>query len=596
LYIRSLAAEVRGKVGRVSKLLLLVWFILGSIFWQLDTTRESMQPYDFVSMNLLAVPHLAVFCGLVFFAMYFDRSSLLCVLLLALYNPMILIANYPRLMFRDTYLHASPTKSILALGRIDFNRDPTYEYWPTFFFLWAMISEVTGLDLISVNYIPFLFLVLSLGLITWLFSKEVARKGYSTAWLIGPTFLAFFCNNQFNYLNFARSSATLTLMFYFLFNLMKPAKLSRKLTLLILVAFIVTAHPHQALYLVVVTLVYSIIAWIFRKQKRDIVLFFTYTIVLFFSWWLFNAGPSVSTAIGWLSDIFSPKFWVPIQEALTKLSFEPYPTWANLLRTYFKLAFIAFTSIGLLAFLAFLVLRLSKRHVPSNMAVFVIAALLSSTSMLGAFYFMPRWSAGRLTAFLALPAAFSPVVLLAELIPKGWMHNSRSKVLLLLLFTISIFFTSMVIRFEANVYFEYSDHSPEHFALAFTSFSRPTANLSSGRIITMSFYTALYYWYYDYRCQDRIWYYFDYWISPTPNLTRAMQTIDASDLALRGWRDNYETYKVLWDNNTSTAFWKTLDVHLQASMFDRTYSNGFFSLYSHATLGTVESKSQECMP
>lgn len=570
------------KIKEVIRHILLIWFVLTPLFWQINLSKGTSEPYDILCMAPYSVIHISVFYILMFISLYFEKVSLLHIVLLTLYHPFILFVNFPYLTFRDVYLHGAAVRNILAHGTFTYKRDPYANYWPLSYILWVQTAIFLTNDLVFVNYLLYLVLILALALVTYSFARELQGRGYELAQVSALLFLGLL--GQFEMKHYARTQYSLILVFYILFYFLRFKDQRGNLINLLIFFSLVTAHPHQSLYIVIFLVFYAVLCLILHKSilKETAIL----AGIAFLSWWLFRAEPSLERAYRWITSAFSYSYWEGI---IGVMSPSDLPLWGIILKRYYEFSLILFLLIAFIASVSLIKESKEKPFILSSTLTILISVFIATIIFSFILSFMPAWSIMRAVTFLALPASFSSLICFNKFIKTKQIRALVSGKLIgifLLAFIISLSFTSTTLRFENNISLGEAIHSSE---ISFLSFLYTHSPHPSN--VVSFFRTGFYYYYFDYNSIDHVEllagrsmyeYILERYggnITTSQFLSLATKVIEQSYLMLRGPRDEIDLREKYKFDEGHHIVLKRLDDKLTSTGFDNIYSNGYYSIY-----------------
>jgi len=217
----------------------------------------------------------------------------------------------------------------------------------------------------------------------------------------------------------------------------------------------------------------------------------------------------------------------------------------------------------------------------------LMAILVSAAIMLVSLLLLPDWNIARFTAFAAFPAAFSSLVLLAELRRNRTIKRfldfvgKRAIIALLLIFILSFSVGSMVLRFESNHYYGELYHPSEMTSLSFF-FSSTNSSRENSNLTIVSWRTYIYSIYFNYNYQYNV---SMVWVADlvkfagnsTALLNEYAQDINESQFVLRGMRD---TYTIISPPSYNQTVLENIDQVMLMPTFDQIYSNGNYQLFA----------------
>ena len=563
-------------IGKIVNILLLCWVALTPLFWRLDLSKQSTNFYDVFAMAPSAILHLIVFYALVLFSLFLNKFSLYHILLLGLYFPLIQLVNYPFLTIRDVYLHAGPTETIVVNGKITYPSNPWPESWPASFDLHAILSIVSGADLVNANYILYLTLVFVFILTLYIFVKAFQKKGY---WLAGCSAILFLCL-FFNYLldnfhHYSRTALGFTFLFAFFFTFMFSKGRKGLILQIMFASATITTHPFQSIALVSFCLSY----FIFAKSKR--MQFVLFSLVAFVGWFVFSGPVTFTEAASQLRNFFSPEYATPVTQTFSVIGTLPF--WGTFLRDFFKYSLAILLLFAFLSSILILHRRLVRRE-SDTIRIGLLSMLTMSIVILAGLLLLPDWGISRFTSFAAFPAAFTALIIFVDLASIERIRRLTAKVrftrrkamALLLLFATILSAVVMVLRFERNYYYGEVDHPSELSCLSFffTNDRNSSVNTVSWRT---SVYTALY------NCNSshqvlRLWYLDLNEIGNNSSrlLLLQSQLVNQSHSVIRGMRDEVDFDQV----ESPKAILKVVDEQMIGPRFDCIYSNDHYTTYS----------------
>jgi hypothetical protein len=566
---------------KVLKILIITWFVAAPLFWRLDLSKGTLGYYDTFSMAPYAVFHAAVFYVLMSVSVYFERYSLFNIFLLTSYHPVIILANYPYLTFRDVYLHGAPARTILADGHLNYTRNQEPEFWPSSFTFDALSTTVLGCDLVVANYILYISLIVALALIMFCIAKKLENRGYTWAWISPIMFLALFGNQTFSFNHYARDTHAFILLFLFFLTFIFLKGRSGSLAQLLVIMSLVTMHPFQSFYIALFLLSYIALSIIRRSahslERSSIALF---SIVAFFGWFLYEAYPHLERGLQHMIQVtFSTRFTEQLTTAPYVL--ESIPVWGEVARSYYKYSLAALISIGLIATVMIIMSRKRASQIPhiitSFMSFFIVSVLF--IFIMAA---LPGWSLSRASAFLAFPAAFWPVIGLSHIAKRKKVPlNKKLLTVATLVFITSLAFTTTILQFEGNQYFAELEHPSEFSSLSFVATHiQPPAN------ITADWRTRIYASYFLYNTTHQLLQYLSTGSvtlyardrNQTEILYSLAYTVDLSDFLIRGIRDRLMLGNQFSEDSSEILV--KLDEWLMAPGFNNIYSNGYYSIFS----------------
>jgi len=572
----------REGLARVSIVLLVVWFLLTPFFWRFEVTFVSAEYYDAFYMAPLAFVHLLIFFILVFVNLLFNRVSLLVLLLIGFYFPFIQIANYPYFTIRDVYLHAGPAQTVIDQGQIIYPKDLAPESWPTSFNLHAVLSILTGVDVITANY--FLYLGFSFIFILTLFAfvKNLEKRGFKTAGYSAILFLGLFFNHLFdNFHHYSRTTVSFTFLFLFFFVFFFVKDRRGMFLQAFFVIAIITTHPFQSIALLVFVSSYFILDY--KNRSTQFLLLFS--ILAFLIWSTFFARLPVAEGLSRISTFLTPKYMEPIAQGLG--SSQVLPWWGTLLRDFFKYSIVSLLGLGALGGVFFV---FQKRRNNENKQIFVglISFLMMSFVILLFLLLLPDWHLSRYTSFAAFPAAFTAFVLIKnmkfgkkfDLVIRNMKRYSKIIMICLLFFVITLSAVVMTMRFERNSYSGELNHPSELAALSF--FFDKDMNST---VTIVSWRTTVYSSFFNYNGTHevlRLWYQDLTGLGGNSTALLLAQTrlIDQSESVIRGLRDEFDFHQ--FDNAENVL--KTMDETYILPKFNKVYSNGYYDAYTRTRL------------
>jgi hypothetical protein len=573
----NLKAEKR-TFPKITTAVFTFWFFLVPFFWHFDISRGAYGFYDFFISSPYSLVHLIVFYILGAISVLFNRLSLYHVVLFAMYFPMIQLSNYPYLTIRDVYLHAAPTKSIVANGNLIYSNNSEVGSWPGSFCLHGIVTIILGCDLVTANYILYCFSVMVVAIFIYISGRLFQNKGFKCIWPASLLFLGLFFNHLFdNFHHYSRTSLAFTLLFVFFFVFVRIRSRRGLLLKFLLVFSILVTHPFQSLALVAFLFAYSVLN--FKVKSSEFALF---SVVGFVGWMLFQGSSTFSEAVSRLTSFLSPQYVKPIAETLpTK---ETLPWLGILLREYFKYSFLGLFG-GVM--LASIILVLFKRDKLDFITVSLLSFSFSSVVMLLGLLMLPDWQIARFTPFAAFPIAFSSFLLIEKFLKESKfgvslkIHRLLSPTIfatLSLIFVVSLSATVTVLRFERNYYFGEMYHPTEMSSLSFL-FKHDT----NSTITTISWRTSVYSIYFNDNLSHkvlRIWYLDlkEFGSNVSKIIFVYNQLIDQSRFVIRGLRDNY----TLGGQVSGDSVLRALDDEMILKRFALIYSNNYYFIYERA--------------
>lgn len=566
-------------VGRIVNLFLVIWIICIPLFWHFDLAVGNSDNYDAFSMATYAPVHIAIFYFLVFLSVYLNGFSLLHILVLGLYFPLVQLANFPYFTIRDVFLQGAPAQRVVANGQL-VNPGPTVSplsgpslqaSWPGAYFLQGILMEVTGADVMISNYILYICLMVAVLLVIYSFSLLLRRKNYSLGWAGALLFLPLFFNYIFdNFHLYSDTAFAFALYFVFILVFMRFENRPGLILSSMLIAAITLSHPFQNLAVTAFLCIYAVL----RGGKPSRVTFLAlFSTVSFVAWMLFQTSGAFPQIIGMLDAFFSPQYTTSLSQSLTAPVTIPW--WATLFNNYFKYTLAGLLGIAILAG-GILFFKLKPR---TKVTVGSTSILLSSIIMLFGLLLLPDWKVARWTAFAAFPAAFS-LVLLAEIrrnkkVGRLYELGKRFIVPLLLIFLASFSAASMVLRFGPNFYY-YELYHPSEMASQSFFFG----NNYNSSLFIVSWITDIYSAYFDYNYPHQV---SMIWVADlvasagnsSELLLEYSQEINASQFVLRGMRDPL-TISGYFQSDVVLG---SIDQEMLVPGFNQVYSNGNYALY-----------------
>jgi len=494
-----------------------------------------------------------------------------------LYFPFIQLVNYPYLTVRDVYLHAGPVQSILENGRLEYPKDPFPESWPTSFNLHAILSDVTGFDLVNANYILYLGLVVVFILTLFSFAKHLEKRGYKIAGYSAILFLCLFFNYLFdNFHHYSRTALgfTFLLLFFSVFFFLRDRRGFLLQLVLIIATF--TTHPFQSFALLGFLFSFYII-----KYKTVRIQFLLFSTVAFVGWFIFSGSTAFSEAISRISTFLSPQYTVPL--AKTFVPSEVLPWWGILLRDFFKYSLVTLLAIASLASI-FVIYRMHKNDENRLVRIGLVSFLPMSMMILLVLLLFPDWQISRFSPFAAFPAAFTALLLMIDVISDKRIDvtvqkakfNRKMVIVGLLIFIMFLSAVVMILRLERNYYYGELNHPSEISALAFffVNDNNSTVNIVSWRTTVYSAFfnyngshQVLRLWYLDLNAMSR---------NSTLLLLAQNALINQSQSVIRGIREEFD-FKQFGPDETLL---KTIDDAMILPKFNRIYSNEQYTIYS----------------
>lgn len=577
----------RNYLPRISNLLLLVWFLCIPLFWKFDLARGTVNSYDAFSMAPAGLFHLVVFYSIFFFSIYFNRISFMSLLLANLYFPLIQLTNYPYLTIRDVYLHSGPVKNILASGQLSYSEymaghsffvDAPPESYPLPYNLHASLSMVTGLDVVTTNYILYFALLLAFTLILYLFARFLFKNGYRLAGYSAVLFSALFFNHLLdNFHHFSRTSMgfTFLLLFVFLFISARGGSRSWYLLLLLVPAATFLIHPFQSFALLGFVIAYFLFVRISRQNlnMRYVLLLITG----FLGWSIFGAPKVIELGVSWLR---SAEVISPITETLITSIRGPW--WGVILREIFKYSLGALVALAAFSGIVIIVFIWGHRKInPVSMKLFSLLPM--SLIVFLVLIALPEWQISRFVSFVAFPAAFSSFLLIDRVISrrpsllakKLRFVNRKFLLTLLLLFITVTSAVVMVLRFEKNFYLGEIQHQSELYSLSFFS-----DHDSESTVTMISWRTCVYFSFFNYNLSHQTFRLWDTELKEVGNnetklLLSEGRLIHQSQFVIRGIRDELDLYRFSSPSYTLNV----LDEEILLPDFNQIYSNGYYTVF-----------------
>lgn len=544
----------------------------------MDLSKVSLEFYDMFFMSPLAILHITVFYLLIFFSIFLNKTSLCHIILLSLYFPIIQLANYPFLTIRDVYLHAAPTKTILIDGKLAYAKDPAPASWPSSFNLHAILSNVSGCNLITANYMLYLILILVFAIVLYTFTKNLNKKGYRLAALSAILFLALFFTHYFdNFHHYSRTALAFTFLLIFIYVFTTIGGRQGQVLNLIIALVIITTHPFQSVALLGFAIFYFILAF-----KRETINFAYFLVVSFVGWFVFNGSSTFEQAIARAKTFLSPQYVAPLIKTLVPS--EVLPWWGIVLRDFFKYSLIMLLLVA--SFSTIWVIYKRVKHKQFSKQHLGLSALLPmSVTMLLGLLLLPDWHIFRFIPFAAFPGAFTSFLLFDKLISynkeqsahiASKLLNKKTLITLFLTFIVMLSAIVMVMRFEYNYYYGELDHPSELSSLSFFFNHNYNATVS-----IVSWRTAVHAAYFNYNYSHeilRLWYLDLNAIGG--NLSQLLISqeylINQSDAVIRGMRDEFDFGRV---DSPKTLF-NFIDKNAIQLKFNQIYSNGYYTIYT----------------
>jgi hypothetical protein len=194
---------------------------------------------------------------------------------------------------------------------------------------------------------------------------------------------------------------------------------------------------------------------------------------------------------------------------------------------------------------------------------------------------LPGWTLIRASAFLAFPVAFWSIISL-NYIAKGKKASLNKKpiAIMILIFIMSLAFTTTILQFEKNQYYDYMTHPSELSSLSFLA--AHIQQRSAPWIIAAHPETDLYAPYFMYDTNNVILPYLSVesltLYANDRNQTRLLsslnETVNLSDFMIRGIRDRLLLGDQFSQESLETLV--TLDQRLATPGFNVIYSNGYY--------------------
>ncbi len=558
------------ETGRILNILLLCWFILTPVFWRIELSKSTYNPYDMLVMAPYGVLHLVIFYIISAVSIYFNKVSLHHILFFTLYFPFIQFANYPYFTAADVYAHAAPAEKILVDGQLVYGGSSRPESFPASFYLHAILTIVSGCNLINANYILYSTLVIIIVLVLYSFAQRLERKGYGLAWAGALLLPCLFFNHLFAITRYSRTALAFTFLFLFFLSFMRQEDSRNSVLQILIIVSVVITHPFQSIAVIATISAYVVIS---RGRETRLINLAIFSIVTFVGWLLFHGYYTIQEAIDQLFS--SPDYITPVTWALPTR--EAVAWWGPILSEYFKYSLAALLAVTF--FVTIIVLLKTKKN---RITMLLSSFFFSSIVVLATLVPLAYWKISYSTGFLAFPAAFSSLILSEELLKKERLKRfknlltKKSMSTMLLLFIVSLSAASMVLRFRTNQYFGEMYHPAEESTLSFFF----THDYNS-TVYIVSWKTSAYAYYFDYNSSHevlRIWHIKLNKIrgNLTELLSSQNQLINQSQFVLRGMRDAF----TLFEESSGEAILRThVDQELIIPNFDLIYSNGYYSIY-----------------
>ena len=573
-------------------ILALLWLVLIPLFWQLDVSHPpsgNYGVYDTFDMAPFSILHMLVFYALMSLSLYVRKNSLVNILFIALYHPLIVLSNYPYLIWRDVYLHSAPVRSILADGNLQgYSRDPLPAYWPSSFVLHGLSATVLDCDIIATTYVLYLSLVVALALVIYCLARRFEITGYTLAWVCPILFLALYQNHTVLFHSFSRAHLSTVLALFFLFALVQFEGRRGAIAQLLFCVTLVTTHPFQSFYTSMILFAPFLLNILNRNRtgafKRFHIALFSAVSVL--AWWLFHAQLDPRELVYFLGNFWNREY----VERLANAAYvqEQVPIWASISRSLYKYSLLALLLVAPSVY----IIRFIKREKLSEESS-TIVVLLSVTAASGLFSLvlmaLPAWGLYRAsTHFLAVPAAFSSIIYFNHVLRKKRAALNKMAVrFVVVIFVVALSLSTMLIRFENNQYYSELEHPSELSSLMFL-FSHIQSSSTDTRAyaIAGSFQTSVWAEYFAYNSSHEFLRYIDpsdphIFESRTRLFFSQAQAIDQSDFAIRGVRD---MVVVRGDLKTSSELGDRLHEETVSTEFNQIYCNWHFSITMRVTI------------
>jgi hypothetical protein len=196
----------------------------------------------------------------------------------------------------------------------------TYYQWPSVFILTYVVSAISGLKLVNLEFLMFALLGILFATLLYLYSSKSFEKGGFLA------VIAFFIMGS-SYVNYQFAAYTIAFCFLLLLLILDTERPSSSVTLTMLLLFIILAFTHA--YAPIFFSIFLLVNFIISRSKRYLELFL-FSLAIYFVYQLTSASysfasnilraishesevSSVATIVPWSNpiDAIAQKFTVP---------------------------------------------------------------------------------------------------------------------------------------------------------------------------------------------------------------------------------------------------------------------------------------------
>jgi len=335
--------------------MLLILLAVYPIFFRLDFSKSSYELFDIIYM----IPtyswfYLVAVC--LFLSLYvLMREKIGFIHVLAtifLIWGLYVISQFPSIVNGDIFVHEGFTKRLIFHGSTQ-AVEWYPKWWPGAFLLEAIVTNVTGLDVIDQNILLTYTNLVTLATALYLLAKFILGE----KWAGLSTILYFVTNaHDFHWMgreHFVPQSLAFTCYLFALYLLLKMqrAQMSKKLYIVLIlttISSIIISHGFTS-YMLLFTLAGIMVIQKMRNRPLGVNLnLFLGGLVLWLGWWIFNSFSTFERAVNYLRYSLGSLVGSQVVKLAAPLVEMPMPLLGQILRDYYfkpMLLIVGFVSL-----------------------------------------------------------------------------------------------------------------------------------------------------------------------------------------------------------------------------------------------------------
>lgn len=337
---------------------LLISLVLYPFFFKLDFSESTYELFDIIHMvPIYSWFYLLAICLFLSLNVLMEKKIGLIHVLVIIFLiwGLYIVSQFPSIMNGDIFVHEAFTKRLIFRGG---TQALTWypKWWPGSFLLKAILTEITGFNVIDENILLTYANLVTLAAILYLLAKFIIGKKWAglatTFYFVVNAYTFHFIGRE----HFVAQSLSFTIYLFTLYLLQKMQRTPKtkshyKMLIFITICSIIISHGFTS-YMLLSTLAGIMVVQRIRRISLGVDLkLLLASLTLWSSWWIFNSFSTFEKAVNYLRYSLGALAGSQIVKLSGALAVEPLPLLGEILRNYYfkpMLLIVGFISLIML--------------------------------------------------------------------------------------------------------------------------------------------------------------------------------------------------------------------------------------------------------